>query len=101
MRRTGPQFRFSAINYHDSYGFLVFRRRRETPIVKVATRQEQGSGGIADGKFRSGEDPQLVHDSRGTQIVCMNETEKRENGSCHLPSSRGKEEPVEHVGEGS
>ncbi len=67
------------------------RSRRETPDVIVAPRQEKGSGGIAERKFRSGEDPQLVDDSRGAQIVRMDETEKRENGSREQPSSRRKE----------
>src|SRR6267143_5196476 len=68
-------------------------------MVKVATRQKQGSGGIADSKFRSGKDPQLVHDSCRIQIVCMDETEKGENGSCQQPSSSGKEAPIEYASE--
>ena len=66
----------------------------------MATRQEQGSGSIADGKFRSDKDPQLIYDSCRTQIVGMDDSKRGEHGSCQQPSSRVKEAPIEHVREG-
>jgi hypothetical protein len=66
----------------------------------MATRQEQGSGSIADGKFRSDKDSQLIYDSCRTQIVGMDDSKRGEHGSCQQPSSRVKEAPIEHVREG-
>src|SRR5271154_2627710 len=72
-------------------------RRRVASIVEMASCKEQSSASVADAECRCHKDSQLVHNSHGTQVVCMDHSEERKHGSREQPSRCVQKSPIKHV----
>jgi hypothetical protein len=72
----------------ESEGFRVLQDPRETPIIEMAGREEHRGSSSADGRLWGDEDS-LVHDSRRTQIVCVDDAKKKSKAPASIHPSGG------------